>query len=70
MAFYEIGPAYGRDYNNQKAVREAWKNGSDFMILEGSNVFRYGSYVNINTSGIDFAQFIVRYSDNRKTMRL
>jgi hypothetical protein len=31
MSYIEAIPAYGRDYKNQRDVREAWKAGNDFQ---------------------------------------
>jgi hypothetical protein len=30
MTYYELSPAYGRDYKNAKEVKEAWNSGKDF----------------------------------------
>jgi hypothetical protein len=31
MNFYELQPAYGRDYKTAKEVKEAWGSGEDFQ---------------------------------------
>jgi len=31
MTYYELSPAYGRDYATAKAVKEAWLAGKDFL---------------------------------------
>ncbi len=30
MTYYELTPAYGRDYKNAAAVKAAWNEGKDF----------------------------------------
>ena len=32
--FVTLVPAYGRDYKNQRQVREAWKDNQDFQICD------------------------------------
>jgi hypothetical protein len=34
MRYVSAVPAYGRDYKSQKAVREDWAAGKDFMIAD------------------------------------
>lgn len=29
--YYELSPAYGRDYSTAKAVEAAWQSGKDFI---------------------------------------
>jgi len=31
MQFFELTPAYGRDYKNAKEVKAAWEAGKDFI---------------------------------------
>lgn len=30
MQYFELTPAYGRDYKTSKEVKDAWANGADF----------------------------------------
>ena len=34
--YYELQPAYGRDYKTKAEVTQAWKDGKDFLILSYS----------------------------------
>lgn len=31
MTYYELTPAYGRDYKTAKEAKEAWESGKDFL---------------------------------------
>lgn len=43
--YITVVPAYGRDYKNQKDVKQAFKDGKDFIINDMSHP-NDGAYVN------------------------
>jgi len=67
MPYIEVKPAYGRDYSNQKAVREDWAADKDFIVTEGGP---YGVAVNRADVKRDEPEtkVIVRYGKGLKTV--
>lgn len=60
--YIEVVPAYGRDYKNQKAVREDWEANKDFRDTLS------GSYINkADADRLGFS-VIVRYAKRLKVM--
>lgn len=60
--YIEVVPAYGRDYKNQKSVREDWEAGKDFRdTLSGS----YVTKAEADRLGLSV---IVRYAKRLKVM--
>ena len=58
----ELGPAYGRDYKSQAAVRADWNADKDFQVNEGD---RYGA----KTNRADIKAMIAAGEDIRVTIR-
>lgn len=63
-----VTPAYGRDYSSQKAAREAWQSGKDFIIADIQNPWS-GKPINLQdarSAGIETVN--VRYAKLRKVL--
>jgi hypothetical protein len=60
MTWIEVTPAYGRDYKNQKAVKEDWDKNLDFRDT------RTGSYITKNEAIKHNLSVNVRYSNLTK----
>lgn len=60
MEWIEVGPAYGRDYKNQKDLKADWDANKDFRDLSS------GKYVNKADAERLGLKVIVRYANNRK----
>jgi hypothetical protein len=61
MAWFEVTPAYGRDYTTAKAAKADWNEGKDF--LDPST----GRYMSKRNADADPSMHvIIRYSQNRK----
>ena len=60
--------AYGRDYKNQKAVKNDWNAGKDFVIM---TLFggHYGQYVNKDDAPED-AYIFIRYNERRSIVQV
>jgi hypothetical protein len=59
-----LSPAYGRDYRSQKAVKEDWNAGKDFIIESiGPNVGRY-----VNKPQIEGQKVQIRYQNLTKVI--
>lgn len=68
MNYLTVVPAYGRDYKSQKAVKEAWNRGDDFII----NSFMHpdnGRYMNRNDKTNDTV-IHVRYAKLTKVVEI
>ena len=63
--YMEVGPAYGRDYKNQKDVKADWAAGTDFQILDIAYGGRYISKPEADAAGF---RVIVRYAAMRKVV--
>jgi hypothetical protein len=63
MKTITLVPAYGRDYKNQKEVKEAFKNGKDFIIQDISN--RYDGKPANNADLADYDFITIRYKQLR-----
>lgn len=64
MRTISLVPAYGRDYNSKKEVKEAFNSGKDFRIMDISNAHdgRYASQPELT----EYRQVRIRYSKLRK----
>lgn len=60
----EVMPAYGRDYTNQKSVREDWEAGKDF---QETSTRRYVNKQDADNMGL---KVIIRYSKLMKVMNV
>lgn len=60
----EVVPAYGRDYKNQKQVKEDWNADKDFRETSS------GQYINKSGAERLGLKVIVRYSNNLKVMSM
>jgi hypothetical protein len=61
MEYIEVKPAYGRQYTNQKQIKEDWAKNLDFrMVTFGGN----GPYVNKADAERNNLKVIVRYGKN------
>jgi hypothetical protein len=58
----EVEPAYGRDYKNQKEVKEAWAENLDFRETAT------GSYTNKQDAERLDLRVVVRYADSLKVV--
>jgi len=61
-SWIEVVPAYGRDYKNQKEVKEAWSSGLDFQETATR------SYISIGEANRMGLKTIVRYSKLQKVV--
>lgn len=60
MAWIEVTPAYGRDYKNQKEVKEAWNADKDFRETSTAR------YIN-KTQAVELGLSVnVRYANDMK----
>lgn len=59
--YVSVVPAYGRDYTSQKAVKEDWEAGKDFLIMD----FQLGGYINKNDKPKDMI-LNIRYNKQTK----
>lgn len=57
----ELIPAYGRDYKNQKEVKDAWNRGDDFQVP-------YGPYCNKQDAEREGANVVIRYAKLMKVV--
>tara|TARA_R110002020_G_scaffold414874_3_gene624337 strand:+ start:1320 stop:1532 length:213 start_codon:yes stop_codon:yes gene_type:complete len=59
-------PAYGRDYNSKKEVKEAYDSGKDFRIMDISNAHdgRYASQPELK----EYRQVRIRYYKLQRVM--
>lgn len=64
MAWIEVEPAFGRDYKNQKAMREDWNADLDFRETAT------GSYINKTGAEQLGLSVIGRYDRSLKVMTL
>lgn len=55
-------PAYGRDYNSQRAAKADWEAGKDFRDAST------GSYLSIRDAQQHGLKVMIRYSKGRKIM--
>jgi len=62
MMFFNVVPAYGRDYKTKAEIIADWQAGKDFMQ---SSIFSGGSYVNNSVNGPNVT-ICVRYANLRK----
>lgn len=60
--YIEVVPAYGRDYKNQREVREAWNDNKDFQETASR------SYVTKEEADRLGLSVIVRYAKRLKVM--
>lgn len=63
MTFFELTPAYGRDFKNAKEAKEAYRNGADFFI---PSIGRYASIRDFEKMPKNSVNIILRYSNLRK----
>ncbi len=77
MAYLEVGPAYGRDYRNQKDAQADWDADKDFTVHEGSSLpfpVRYGQATNradvkrIEAEHGEKINVVIRYDRKMKVM--
>lgn len=66
MKTISLIPAYGRDYNSKKEVKEAYDSGKDFRIMDISNAHdgRYASQPELK----EYRQVRIRYYKLQRVM--
>jgi hypothetical protein len=67
MTFYELVPAYGRDFKNAKEAKEAYRNGADFFI---PSISRYASIRDFENMDKHSVNIIIRYGNLRKVTQV
>lgn len=68
MQYLTLVPAYGRDYKSIKAVKEAWEDNKDFIIMDISSLYN-GSTISKSCAPPD-TTFNIRYSKLRKIVAI
>lgn len=64
MTWIEVTPAYGRDYKNQKEVKQAWAENKDFRETVT------GQYINKEEAEKLGVSVLVRYANDKKVMKV
>jgi hypothetical protein len=67
--YMEVGPAYGRDYKSQKAVKADWAAGKDFQVLDVGRDM--GRMINKqDADGVPGLRVLVRYQGMTKVVQV
>ncbi len=64
-----LTPAYGRDYNNAKAVKADWNAGKDFIIADMFDKYD-GKPVNKQDADRAGMKVMIRYAQLRKIVAI
>ena len=65
MNYIEAIPAYGRDYKNQKSVKEDWNANKDFVAMGMLGSMGYINKQDAETQGL---KVIIRYDKQLKVL--